>query len=185
MITKPRRIGYARCSTDEQNLDLQINALKSARCDSIFTDKGISATAKSRPGFEQALDALKSGDSLVLWKMDRAFRSLRHSLDILERFERDNIHFMVITEGIDTTTPMGRCFYQIQNAFGELERILISERTKAGLKAARERGVRLGRPKRLSASDIIKVKRLIGNGIHKDKIAQQFSVSSRTVYRVV
>lgn len=181
----PRRLGYARISTCEQTLDLQLNALNSARCDKIFTDRGISATAKSRPGFEDVLEALRPHDSLVLWRLDRAFRSLRHAMDILDHFEKHQIDFVVIMEGIDTSTPMGRCFYQIQNAFAELEKNLISERTKAGLQAAKKRGVKLGRPPALNPKQIVTVRRLITDGIHKNIIAKQFGVSSRTVHRAV
>jgi len=185
MDRPPRRIGYARCSTEEQNLRLQLDALKSADCDQVFTDKGVSAVAKHRAGFEQVLSILTSGDTLVLWKLDRAFRSLRDALEILERFEREGIHFLVLTEGIDTATPMGRCFYQIQNAFAELECNLISERTRAGLKSAKARGVTLGRPKRLTASQRVKIRKLIDDGVDKNLIAKKFGVSTRTIYRVI
>tara|TARA_R110000850_G_scaffold38800_28_gene101015 strand:+ start:6133 stop:6687 length:555 start_codon:yes stop_codon:yes gene_type:complete len=179
------RIGYARVSTCEQTLDLQIDALEAANCDRIFTDKGISAIAKSRLGFEKAIASLKQGDSLVLWKMDRAFRSLRHALDVLDHFEREGIDFLVITEGIDTTTPMGLCFFQIRNAFGELERNLISERTKAGLDAARKRGVRLGRPCVLSAKQILDARRRKSAGEDMAVIAEHHRVNVRTLYRAV
>ena len=179
------RIGYARVSTHDQTLDLQLDALEAAGCARIFTDRGISAIAKSRPGFEKATSCLCSGDTLVLWKMDRAFRSLRHALDMLESFETRGIDFLVLTEGIDTTTPMGRCFFQIRNAFSELERSLISERTKAGMEAARKRGKRIGRPRALSAAQIssARARRLAGEDMAI--IAAQSGVSKRTVYRVV
>lgn len=140
-------IGYARVSTEEQNLNLQIDALTRAGCTQIFRDEGLSATAKNRPQFTAALNALKPGDRLVIWKMDRAFRSLLDALTILEKLETQGNAFHSLTEAIDTQTPMGRFAYQIINAFGELERALISERTKAGMKAAKERGVHVGRPK--------------------------------------
>lgn len=179
------RIGYARVSTCEQTLDLQIDALEAANCDKIFTDKGISAIAKSRPGFDKALSRLGKGDSLVLWKMDRAFRSLRHALDVLDDFERDGIDFLVLTEGIDTTTPMGRCFFQIRNAFGELERNLISERTIAGLAAAKKRGVKLGRPTLLSSKQILDARRRKSAGEDMALIAHYHRVNVRTLYRAV
>ena len=139
------RIGYARVSTDDQNLDLQLDALRVAGCTHIFQDHGLSAVGK-RPSFERALKALRHGDTLVIWKMDRAFRSLRHALDTLDRLEAKGVAFQALTEQIDTATAMGRFVYQITNAFAELERALISERTKAGMAAARKRGVHLGRP---------------------------------------
>lgn len=179
------RIGYARVSSGEQNLNLQLDALKAAKCDNIFIDDGISALAKTRPGFTEALANLGSGDSLVLWKMDRAFRSLRHALDILDHFETAGIDFVDLTEGIDTSTPMGRCFYQIRNAFGELERNLISERTIAGLAAAKKRGAKLGRPSVLSTKQILDAKRRKSAGEHMAVIASQMRVNERTLYRAV
>lgn len=182
---KNKRIGYARVSTDDQNLDLQINALKEARCEHIFTDHGISAIAKKRDGFDAAIGSLKSGDTFCIWKMDRAFRSLRHALDIFDYFEKQKIEFHVLTEGIDTTTPMGKCFFQIRNSFAELERNLISERTKAGLVAARLRGKRLGRPPSLSAQQIIEIKARCLAGESMAMIADRCRLSTRTLYRAI
>lgn len=182
-----RIIGYARVSTEDQHLDLQIDALKLAGCSSIFEDRGVSATAKRRPGFEQALSSLRAGDVFVVWKMDRAFRSLKNALDILEEFENRAIEFRCLTEDIDTTTPMGKCMYQIRHAFSELERNLIRERTKAGMEAARQRGAHLGRPKKLSHSQIIHMQSLLQRqpDITPAQIANQFGVSSRTIYRAL
>lgn len=182
-----RIIGYARVSTEDQHLDLQIDALKLAGCSSIFEDRGVSATAKRRPGFEQALASLQAGDVFVVWKMDRAFRSLKNALDILEAFENRAIEFRCLTEDIDTTTPMGKCMYQIRHAFSELERNLIRERTKAGMEAARQRGAHLGRPKKLSHSQIIRVQGLLQHqpNMTPVQIAGQFGVSSRTIYRAL
>jgi len=146
-------IGYARVSTDEQNLNLQIDALTAAGCTQIFRDEGLSATAKNRPQFTAALAALKPGDRLVIWKMDRAFRSLLDALKVLDDLEQRGNAFHSLTEAIDTQTPMGRFAYQIINAFGELERALISERTRAGMQAAKERGVHVGRPRRTCTSN--------------------------------
>lgn len=180
-----RIIGYARVSTEDQHLDLQIDALKLAGCCAIFEDRGISATAKRRPGFEKALSHLQAGDVFVVWKMDRAFRSLKNALNILEEFENRAIEFRCLTEAIDTTTPMGKCMYQIRHAFSELERNLIRERTKAGMEAARQRGAHLGRPKKLSLSQIDQMQGLLQRQPHitPNEIANQFDVSSRTIYR--
>ena len=147
-------IGYARVSTEEQNLDLQKQALERHGCDQIFEDHGISATAKTRPGFEQALATLNEGDTFVIWKMDRAFRSLRNALDLLEDLEARGIEFVSLTDAIDTTTAMGKAMYQLRGVFSELERSLISERTKAGLAAAKKRGKHIGRPRKLTDSQI-------------------------------
>ncbi|WP_198140877.1 recombinase family protein [Nitrosospira sp. NpAV] len=184
---KSRTIGYARVSTEDQHLDLQINALKLAGCSAIFEDQGISATAKRRPGFEQALSSLQAGDVFVVWKMDRAFRSLKNALNILEEFENRAIEFRCLTEDIDTTTAMGKCMYQIRHAFSELERNLIRERTKAGMEAARQRGAHLGRPKKLSHPQIADIRGLLQRhpNLTLAQIAGQFGVSTRTIYRAL
>ncbi len=148
------KIGYARVSTDEQNLSLQIDALTAAGCERIYNDEGISAVARVRPQFVAALAELERGDTLVIWKMDRAFRSLLNALQVLEELDARGVHFHSLTDAIDTTTAIGRFTYQITNAFGELERALIAERTKAGMAAARRRGVRLGRPPKLTDRQI-------------------------------
>jgi len=187
MENSRRIIGYARVSTEDQHLDLQIDALKLAGCSAIFEDHGVSATAKRRPGFEKALAHLRTGDVFVVWKMDRAFRSLKNALNILEEFENRAIEFRCLTEDIDTTTPMGKCMYQIRHAFSELERNLIRERTKAGMEAARQRGALLGRPKKLSRCQIIQMQGLLQREpeITPIMIADQFGVSLRTIYRVL
>lgn len=182
-----RIIGYTRVSTEDQHLDLQLNALKLAGCSAIFEDRGVSATAKRRPGFEQALSSLQAGDVFVVWKMDRAFRSLKNALDVLEEFENRAVAFRCLTENIDTTTAMGKCMYQIRHAFSELERNLIRERTKAGMEAARKRGVQIGRPRKLSDFQIVHMRGLLQRqpDITPAQIADQFDVSPRTIYRAL
>lgn len=181
------RIGYARVSTEDQNLALQYDALNEAGCARIFEDQGISAVGKVRPGFQAALDALGPGDVFVIWKMDRAFRSLRHALDILEQFERRGVEFLSLTDQLDTTTPMGKCMYQIRNAFAELERSLISERTKAGMEAARKRGSILGRPRKLNPKQVAAaVRKLDGDeSLTFTALAKDLNVSARTLGRAV
>jgi DNA invertase Pin-like site-specific DNA recombinase len=181
------RIGYARVSTEDQNLALQYDALNQAGCARIFEDQGISAVGKVRPGFQAALDALAPGDVFVIWKMDRAFRSLRHALDILEQFERGGIEFLSLTDQIDTTTPMGKCMYQIRNAFAELERTLISERTKAGMEAARKRGSILGRPRKLTPKQVEAAVRTLDadENLTFTALAKNLNVSARTLGRAV
>lgn len=158
------KIGYARVSTCDQNLDLQIRALKKAGCVRIFRDDGVSAVAPERPQFTAALKKLRPGDTLVIWKMDRAFRSLIHALSVLEELERRGVEFQSLTDQIDTTTAMGRFVYQVTNAFSELERALISERTRAGMAAAKERGVILGRPPKLTDQQIERARHEIDEG---------------------
>lgn len=180
------RIGYARVSTEEQNLALQLDALNAAGCDRVYCDDGVSAVARERPEFEAAIAALKAGDTLVIWKMDRAFRSLLDALRVLEELERRGIDFHSLTDDIDTGTAMGRFVYQIRNAFAELERALIAERTRAGMAAARRRGVRLGRPPKLSKAQIEKARADIA--AHRATVAglaRSYRVSERTIMRAL
>lgn len=181
------RIGYARVSTDDQNLALQYDALSEAGCARIFEDQGISAVGKVRPGFQAALEALAPGDVFVIWKMDRAFRSLRHALDILEQFEQRGVEFLSLTDQLDTTTPMGKCMYQIRNAFAELERSLISERTKAGMAAARKRGSILGRPRKLTPQQVVVATHMLDAdpSLTFTALAKDLNVSARTLGRAV
>lgn len=180
------RIGYARVSTEEQNLSLQLDALNAAGCERIYRDEGISAVAHDRPEFAAALAALAPGDTLVIWKMDRAFRSLLDALRVLEELERRGVNFHSLTDAIDTGTPMGRFVYQIRNAFSELERALIIERTKAGMAAARRRGVRIGRPPKLTAEQIAVARAELANGSATlAGLAARFRVSRRTLSRTI
>lgn len=158
---KDMKIGYARVSTEEQNLDLQLHALKAVGCNHIYQDYGVSAVAKKRPGFEKAIDQLSNGDTFVIWKMDRAFRSLRNALDLLEDLERRGVEFVSLTEAIDTSSPMGKAMYQMRGVFSELERSLIIERTRAGMAAAKRRGQKIGRPPKLSETQIDHAVRVI------------------------
>lgn len=180
-------IGYARVSTDEQHLDLQRDALKAAGCGRIFEDEGISAVARVRPGFTLALEMLCPGDVFVIWKMDRAFRSLRHALDTLEEFERRGIEFRSLTEQIDTSTPVGKLIYQITNALAEFERNLNSERTKAGMAAARKRGRRFGRPHKLTKRQVKHAaEKMAGDpSISLAALAKELKVAPRTLKRAI
>lgn len=143
--------------------------------------------ARLRPGFKLATDMLCSGDMFVVWKMDRAFRSLRHALDMLELFEKRGIEFRSLTDQIDTTTPMGKCMYQIRNAFAELERNLISERTKAGMEAARRRGKVFGRPHKLTKKQVQRAaQKLAANpDLTLAALAKELKVSPRTLVRAL
>ena len=180
-------IGYARVSTQEQNLDLQLIALRAVGCESIFEDLGVSATARRRPGFEQALAALKAGDVLVIWKMDRAFRSVISAARLLDEFEAKDIRFKCLTEPIDTTTSAGRCMYHVRNAFSEIESSFIRERTVAGLDAARKRGVKLGRPRELTSRQVEAIRCRLNQEppISRTQIAKKFGVSLQTLGRAL
>lgn len=142
------KIGYARISTDEQNLHLQTIALRAAGCERIFNDAGVSGAAWSRPALDEALSLAKSGDTLVIWKLDRLGRSLAHLIHVLAELEGRAIAFLSLSEAIDTRSPSGRLIFHVMGAMAEFERALISERTKAGMHAARVRGAHIGRPKK-------------------------------------
>ena len=140
-------IGYARVSTDEQNLSLQRDALSKDGCKRIFTDTASGAPTK-RPGLADALSHLRKGDSLVVWKLDRLGRSVKGLVDLVEEFETRQIHFRSLTDGIDTKTPAGRFFFHVMASLAQMERELIVERTRAGLGAARKLGRIGGRPRK-------------------------------------
>jgi DNA invertase Pin-like site-specific DNA recombinase len=140
------RFGYARVSTLDQNLNMQIDALKAAGCDKIFEEK-VSGKRDDRPELNRLLDQLREGDTLVVYKLDRLGRSTFKLLELTEDFERRGIEFISIKDGIDTTTPMGKFFFRTMASIAELERDIIAEHTRAGLQAARARGRSGGRPK--------------------------------------
>jgi len=139
-------IGYARVSTQDQNLHLQKDALTKAGCEKIFTDT-ISGSTQERKGLDEALNFLRSGDTLVVWKLDRLGRTMKHLIDTLTRLKDKGIGFKSLTENIDTTTPGGKLIFHVFGSLAEFERDLIRERTQAGLLAARARGRNGGRPK--------------------------------------
>ena len=147
------KIGYAGVSTHEQNLSLQIDELKKSGCTEIFTDK-ISGSKSERPGLQKALGFLREGDSLVVWRLDRLGRSLKHLIELITRLEERKIGFSSLQEMIDTTTSGGRLIFHIFGALAEFERNLIRERTIAGLASARARGRKGGRPRILDEKKI-------------------------------
>lgn len=149
-------VGYARVSSTNQNIDLQINALKKYGVDKIYMEK--QSAVKYRPELDNMLDYVRAGDTVVVWKLDRIARSLKHLIDIVETLKAKQVNFVSITESIDTTTSLGKFFLQINGSFAELERNLIIERTKAGLQAAREKGNIGGRKPGLSNEAIKKAK---------------------------
>lgn len=158
------KIGYARVSTDEQILDLQIDALKAAGCDIIHTDAGISGTTIEREGLNRALAAVQGGDVLVVWRLDRLGRSLGFLIDLIARLGDSKAGFQSLTEAIDTTTAGGRLVFHMMGALAEFERSLIAERTKEGMKAAKRRGKHVGRPPALSAEQIAFARKNIASG---------------------
>ena len=144
------KIGYARISTSDQNLDLQRDALKSAGCEEIFQDVA-SGAKTARAGLDKALAYVRAGDTLVVWRLDRLGRSLSHLIKLVTELEERGIGFHSLQESINTSTSGGKLIFHMFGALAEFERNLIRERTQAGLKAARARGRKGGRPKALNA----------------------------------
>jgi DNA invertase Pin-like site-specific DNA recombinase len=176
-------IGYARVSTEEQNLDLQGDALKQAGCEQIFTDR-VSGTKDNRPGLTNALSHLRSGDTLVVWRLDRLGRSLTHLIATVTALQERGVGFKSLTESIDTTTSGGRLVFNIFASLAEFEREIIRERTNAGLKAARARGRNGGRPKKLSKKQIQVLQDLAGDRKHSVKeICSLFGIGRTAFYR--
>jgi len=175
------RIGYARVSTDDQNTTLQIDALKNAGCNQIFEEK-VSGKNKDRPELEVCLKVLREGDTLVVWRLDRLGRSLEHLVQIIGSLEERKISFQSITESIDTTNAGGKLIFHIFAALAEFERTLISERTKAGLKAARARGRFGGRKAKLTNSDMRKAAAMLKDPlVTKTEVAKHFNVTRVTL----
>ena len=152
-------IGYARVSTEDQNLDLQIDALNEVKCDHIYEEK-MSGKIKDRPALDEALNFMRKGDTLIVWKLDRLGRSLRHLIEVINKLMDSGMYFMSLQEKIDTTSTSGKLIFHIFAALAEFEREIISERTKAGLKAARARGRFGGRPKKLNEQQTQMVKKM-------------------------
>lgn len=175
--------GYARVSTDEQNLDAQTDALKAAGAERIFADK-ITGTARNRPELDKLFDQLREGDVIVVAKYDRLARSLRDLLDIVEAIQERGAGFRSLSEDIDTTTPAGRLIFHVFASIAQFERERISERTKEGLDAARRRGRVGGRPPALNPDQRAEVRRMRDeDGKSVSEIARLFKVSLATVRR--
>ncbi|OLF77697.1 invertase [Maricaulis sp. W15] len=181
-----RLVGYARVSTKAQKLDLQLDALRRAGCEQIFHDHGVSGAKTKRPGLDRALAYLRTGDVLVIYKLDRLGRSVEHLAALLREFHARGIHLCALSEGIDTQTIGGKLVFHVFSAVAEFQRDLIRENTLAGLEAARERGKRLGRPKRLSAQKVREARRAVHrDGVSYAAAARRFGVSPATVWRAV
>jgi DNA invertase Pin-like site-specific DNA recombinase len=177
------KIGYARVSTDDQNTGLQLEALKKAGCRETFKDEGISGAVFRRPGLTRCLKALEPGDTLIVWKLDRLGRSLRDLIHLLDQLKHRGVKFRSLTEAIDTDTPTGRAMWQMIGVLAELERSMISERTKAGVKAAKRRGVKFGRKYILSPEQIKHAREQVDGGKSVRVVAKLMSVGHQTLYR--
>jgi DNA invertase Pin-like site-specific DNA recombinase len=178
-------IGYARVSTRDQHLNLQQDALRAAGCEKIFLDE-VSGTVASRPGLDKLKEQLRSGDTLVVWRLDRLGRSIRDLIDWITKLEHEGVGFQSLQESIDTTTSNGKLVFHLFAALAEFERNLIGERTRAGLDAARARGKKGGRPEALDAE-----KRKLLIDLYEQKktpvntLCEMMGISKPTLYAYV
>jgi DNA invertase Pin-like site-specific DNA recombinase len=178
------RIGYARVSTADQHAEAQEDALRAAGCSKVFIDPGVSGRLASRPEWDKCMEYLRAGDVLVVTKLDRLGRSVKHLVDLGLQLAERGIDLVVTQQGIDTTTPTGKLLFHLLAAIAEFEADLISERTKDGLAAARARGRQGGRPAKLSARQTGVMRQMYDSRQHTIKeIADTFGVSHMTVYR--
>ncbi len=173
-------IGYARVSTDDQNLQLQRDALNQVGCERIYEDQ---VSGAREPGLDQALEVLRDGDTLVVWKLDRLGRSVKQLIAFVELLESMGVQFKSITDSIDTGTPAGRFFFHVMASLAQMERELIVERTKAGLEAARKQGRRGGRKRKMTESKLKSAKKLLENGVPPKDVAKDLGISIPTLYR--
>jgi len=181
----PFKIGYARISTIDQDEALQLDALQRAAVDRIFVDHA-SGSIEGRPGLTSALECARSGDSLVVWRLDRLGRSLRHLIDVVHGIEQQGIALVSLTEQIDTSTPGGRLVFHVFGALAQFERELIRERTMAGLAAARARGRTGGRPTVWTDTKLKTARAMRDSGEHDiTSIAKVLGVSRASVYRAL
>jgi len=184
--TAVSKIGYIRVSDHEQTEALQIDALTVAGCDVIYGDHGVSGAIRNRKGLTEVLAELKEGDTLVVWKLDRLGRSTVHLLLLLDELRSRGVDFQAITQGIDTTTAMGRMVYGQLAVFAEFEREQNSERTKAGMEAARKRGKHIGRPRKLTAKQVARAAGELADGRSTiTAMAKRYGVSSLTLSRAI
>ncbi|UWU23023.1 recombinase family protein [Rhizobium sp. CB3060] len=179
------RIGYARVSTTDQHLDLQRDALRAAGCTRIFEDHGVSGAKSKRCGLSSVLRALRKGDVLVVWRLDRLGRSVGHLVDLITRLQKRRIGFQSLTENIETESAGGRMVFHVLAAMAEFERSIIRERTLAGIAAARARGQQHGRKRSLTDQQCIEAFKDIGGGKPWADVASYFNVHPRTLRRCI
>lgn len=177
-------IGYARVSTQDQNLDIQREALTRAGCQKVFEEK-VSGARAVRPSLAKTMEMLREGDTLVVWKLDRLGRSVKQLVDLVGELHKRSIQFRSLTDAIDTGTPSGRFFFHVMASLAEMERDLTIERTRAGLAVARQLGRKGGRKRRMTDSKIESAKKLLANGVPPRDVAKNLGVSVPTLYRWV
>lgn len=178
-----KRIGYIRVSRDEQNPDRQIDGLQIV-CDELHVEQGVSATAKTRPIFDEVLKSLEEGDTFTVWDLDRAFRSTVDAVMTADALRERGIHFHIINLSVDTSTPAGKLVYTVMAAQAEFERSNLIKRTKEGMKAAKHRGKHIGRPPALTREQVRHVHELRAEGKKSPEIASIFGVSANTIRRL-
>lgn len=181
------KIGYARVSTQDQNLNMQTDALTNAGCEIIFEEK-ISGKSKDRPELTKLFEKLRKGDTVVVWKLDRLGRSLRDLIDLITKMQQMGVSFLSLQDGINTNNATGRFTFNIFASLAEFEREIISERTRAGLNSARARGRKGGRPSGYSNETIKKIKAIktlydAADSPSVQDIADSFQISRATCYR--
>lgn len=180
------KIGYVRVSDNDQTEALQVDALKHAGCSAIYGDHGISGSVIQRKGLKALLDDLKTGDTLVVWKLDRLSRSTLHLLKLLDELGQRGVHFQAITQSIDTSNAVGRMIFGQLAVFAEFEREQIRERTKAGMAAAKARGVHIGRPRKLTKAQIHRAAfQIAGERKTLQLVANEMGVSKQTMQRAL
>jgi DNA invertase Pin-like site-specific DNA recombinase len=175
-------IGYARISSRDQNLDMQLESLRKAGCERIYADQ-ISGKTLQRPQFKAAIEQLRAGDTLVVWKLDRLGRNVKDLLLFMDELKKSGVHFRSLTDAIDTATPGGRFFFHMMAALAQMERELIVERTRAGLAVARARGRIGGRKRKMTPRKLEAAKNLLKSGTPPMEVAQNLSISVPTLYR--
>ncbi len=175
-------IGYARVSTQDQNLELQFDALNKSGCKKIFEDR-VSGSRAERPGLNKLLEMLREGDTLVVWKLDRLGRSVKNLVDLVVELHKQGVQFKSLTDSIDTGTPSGRFFFHVMASLAQMERELTIECTRAGLEVARQLGRKGGRKRLMTDSKIESAKKLLANGIPPRDVAKNLGVSIPTLYR--
>ena len=178
------RLGYARVSTVDQNLQLQIDALNDARCERIYTEHA-SGVSRIRPELDRLFDSLRAGDTLVVWRFDRMGRSVSNLVSLVEKLQSMQVELISLTEGIDTSTPIGEAMFTIIAAFSQMERQILSERSRAGIASHRKNGNRWGKPSKFHNPDNVELARsLLREGtLSKAKIARRIGVHPVTLYR--
>jgi DNA invertase Pin-like site-specific DNA recombinase len=185
-------IGYARVSTAEQNLALQRDALHAAGCEAIFEDRasgacleGTRSVKADRPGLAKGLGHIRSGETLVVWKLDRLGRSMAHLIETVRGLEKRGIGFRSLTEGVDTTTPGGTLIFHLFGALAQFERDLIRERTRAGLKAAEARGRKGGRKPSVTPEKLARARALVASGLTVREAAGRLKVGKTALYEAL